>query len=215
VSAAGKTTLARALAAECGAAVVPELDGSGAPPIASAEPWFTERHEERWGEACALRAGAPFVVVDCDPLKGLWYNWMHAEQGWPGVDVVGPLYREAVRRGSLRFPDLYVFLDATESQLWARRDGDPTRTRRGFESHLRKQEPHRRYFAALQSAAPGRVAFVETQDRASLVDRVAALVAALPPEPPNSHTLLERMIGWVRTHAPGAPILSADPPRPR
>ncbi len=64
VSAAGKTTLARALAAEFGAAVVPELDATGAPPAASAEPWFTERHAERWRRACALRAGAPLVVMD-------------------------------------------------------------------------------------------------------------------------------------------------------
>lgn len=211
MSAVGKTSLARALAAEYGAAVVPELDGTGAPPIASAEPWFTERHVERWGEACALRDGVPFVVMDCDPLKGLWYNWMHAEQGWPGVDVVGPLYREQVRRGSLGFPDLYLFLEAPESQLWARRDGDPTRTRRGFESHLRKLEPHRRYFAALQAAAPGRVAFLDTHDRASLPGRVADLAAALPAGPPDSHTLLDRMIDWVRTHAPGPPAASAGP----
>jgi thymidylate kinase len=208
MSAVGKTTLARALAAEYGAAVVPELDGSGAPPISSAEPWFTERHSEQWLRACALRAGAPFVVIDCDVLQGLWYNWMHADQGWPGVDVVGPLYREHVRRGSLAFPDLYVFLDATEAQLWARRDGDPTRTRRGFASHLRTLSAHRRYFAALQEAAPGRVAFVDTQGRTTLVDRVAALIPALPSGPPDSHDLLERMIAWVRTHAPDAP---ADP----
>jgi len=213
VSAVGKTTLARALAAERGAAVVPELDGSNAPPITSAEPWFTERHVERWRQACALRAGAALVVMDCDPLKGLWYNWMHAEQGWPGVDVVGPLYRDRVRRGALAFPDLYLFLEADEARLWARRDGDPTRTRAGFESHLRKLEPHRRYFTALQAAAPERVAFVDTRDRASLADRVASLVAALPSGPPDSHNLLERMIEWVRTHAPGPSAASTDPHR--
>jgi len=208
VSAVGKSTLARALAAERGAAIVPELDGSGAPPIESAEPWFTERHAERWMRACALRAGAPFVAIDCDVLKGLWYNWMHADEGWPGVDVVGPLCREHVRGGSLAFPDLYVFLDASEARLWARRDGDPTRTRGGFASHLRTRAAHRRYFAALQAAAPGRVAFVDTEDRSTLVDRVAALVPALSSGPPDSHDLLERMIAWVRTHAPDAP---ADP----
>jgi thymidylate kinase len=210
MSAVGKTTLARALAAERGAAVVPELDASGAPPISSAEPWFTERHSEQWLRACALRAAAPLVVIDCDVLKGLWYNWMHADEGWPGVDVVGPLFREHVRRGSLAFPDLYVFLDASEAQLWARRDGDPTRTRRGFESHLRARAAHRRYFAALQEAAPGRVAFVDTHDRTTLVDRVAALVPALPSGPPDSHDLLERMIAWVRTHAPDAPAGPRD-----
>lgn len=202
-SAAGKTTLAAALAAAHGAAVVPELAAPGMPPVAEAEPWFTDRHAEQWLQACALRAGAPLVVMDGDPLKGLWYNWMHAGEGWPGVDVVGPLYRERIHRGELGFPHLYVYLDATEAQARARKEGDATRRRGGFEKHVRKLEPQRRYFAALRAAAPERVAFLKTEDRASLADRVASLAAALPGGPPDSIHLLDIMIHWVRANGPG------------
>ena len=201
-SAAGKTTLARALAAALGAAVVPELNAAGAPPPASAEPWFADRHARQWRRARDAASAAPLVVMDCDPLKGLWYNWMHAEEGWPGVDVVGPLYRARIERGALAFPDLYVFLDATEAQLWTRRDGDPTRSRRGFPKHVLKLAPHRRYFAAFAAAAPGRVAFLDTSDRSSLIDRVRALLATLPATPSDSLHLLAAMTAWVRAHAP-------------
>lgn len=126
-SAAGKTSLAGALAITFGASIVPELDASGAPPISSAEPWFTQAHVRRWREALRLSGEAPFVIIDCDPLKGLWYNWMHAGEGWPQIDVVGALYREQFRCGELDFPDLYVFLDATEATLWARRRILPAR----------------------------------------------------------------------------------------
>jgi deoxyadenosine/deoxycytidine kinase len=43
-SAVGKITLAAALARECGAVVVPELDASGAPAVGRSAAWFVERH---------------------------------------------------------------------------------------------------------------------------------------------------------------------------
>ena len=201
-SAAGKTTLARALEASLGAAVIPELDAAGAPPPERAEPWFSDRHAEQWCQARALRAGSPVVVIDGDPLKGLWYNWMHADEGWPGVDVVGTLCAERIQAGTLGFPDLYVYLDATEAQLRARRAGDPTRRRRGFEKHVRTLVAQRRYFAALSEAAPGRVAFLDTGDRTSLTSRAHALVAALPAERPESLRILEAMTRWLGEHRP-------------
>ena len=201
-SAVGKTSLAGALAATFGAAIVPELDTSGAPPAASAEPWFTQAHVRRWREALHLSGEAPFVVIDCDPLKGLWYNWMHAEEGWPRIDTVGTLYREQYRCDALDFPDLYIFLDATEAALWARRNADPTRSRRGFQKHVRHLNSHRRYFRALQAAAPSRVRFLETTDQASLPARVHGLIETLPIADGDSQALLEIMILWIDHHAP-------------
>ena len=189
--------------------IVPELDATGAPPIESAEPWFTDRHAELWRRARALAATAPYVVMDGDPMKGLWYNWMHAEAGWPQPDVLGPLYRARVVRGELGFPDLYVYLDASDAQLRARKEGDATRKRRGFEGNVRMVEPQRRYFEALRAAAPRRVAILDTGDRESLPGRVDALLAALPPEPPRSDELLEAMIEWVGGHPP-PPVSGAD-----
>ena len=203
-SAVGKTTLAAALARECGAAVVPELDASGAPPIAESAAWFAERSAERWRRARKRAAGAPFAVLDGDPFKGLWYNWIYADAGWQGVDEVAPLYRAHLRRGTLAFPDLYVVPLATEAQLRQRRAGDPTRRRRSFELNLRMLVPQRRYFQALHAAAPERVALLDSADRDTLVARVLVAIGRLPPDPPDSARLLEHMVAWVRAHAPGA-----------
>ncbi|HEX5869476.1 MAG TPA: hypothetical protein VFY65_03610 [Longimicrobium sp.] len=209
VSAVGKTTLAAALARQAGAAVIPELDGSGAPPVAESAAWFVDAHAAQWRQARALAVRAPLVVMDCDPLKGLWFNWVFAEHGWPGIDVQGPLYRAHLRRGTMAFPDLYVVLQATDGQLRARRAGDPTRTRRNHEMHLRLAAPQRRYFQALQAADPPRVLLLDTSDRDALVDAVLAAVQALPPEPPDSMRLLEHMVDWVAAHTQDA----ADSPR--
>ena len=199
-SAAGKTTLARALHAEHAAAVIPELVAADAPPPPQAEPWFSDRHAERWGEARAAARVAPFAVIDCDPLKGLWYNWMHAHVGWPSVDTVEPLYRSHMERGGLAFPDLYIYLDATAAQLRQRRADDPTRQRRGFGKNVSTIYAQRAYFSALADVDPGRVAIVDTSARATLVDRVMALLRKPPSPGADDLTLLGTMARWVREH---------------
>ncbi|WP_420125900.1 hypothetical protein [Longimicrobium sp.] len=201
-SAVGKTTLAAALARRTGAAVIPELDASGAPPAAESAAWFVDAHAAEWRRARALAGEAPLVVKDCDPFKGLWFNWVFADQDWPGIDVQVPLHRARVDAGTLAFPDLYVVLLATEAQLRARRAGDPTRTRSNHEMHLRLIRPQRRYFEALQAADPPRVLLLDTTERERLVDRVLAAVAALPPGPPDSARLFDLMARWVATHDP-------------
>jgi len=201
-SAVGKTTLAAALADECGAAVVPELEASGAPPTGLSAEWFVERHAAQWKLARELASGAPFAVLDGDPFKGLWYNWVYAYEGWDGVETVVPLYRARIEEGALAFPDLYVALTATAEELRRRRSGDPTRSRRNFEKHLALVAPLRRYFSALREAAPARVALIETNDRDSLVNRVREALHRLPPSPPDSLRLLERMAGWLASHPP-------------
>ncbi|HWS89631.1 MAG TPA: hypothetical protein VN282_21855 [Pyrinomonadaceae bacterium] len=201
-SAVGKSTLAAALARGRGAAVVPELDAAGAPPVGRSSAWFVERHAGQWRLARELAARAPFAVLDGDPFKGLWYNWVYAAEGWEGVETVAPLYRAQVERGALAFPDLYVALTATEEELRRRRALDASRSRRNFEKHLRLAGPLRRYFGELSGAAPGRVAIVETNRRDELVGRVSEAVRGLPPGAPDSLRLLDHMAGWLRSHPP-------------
>ncbi|HEX8282306.1 MAG TPA: hypothetical protein VF588_03085 [Pyrinomonadaceae bacterium] len=203
-SAVGKTSLAGALARVCGAAVVPELDASGAPALGRSAAWFVGRHAEQYRLARTLAARSVFAVLDGDPFKGLWYNWAYAEEGWEGVDAVAPLYRAEIEAGALAFPDLYVALTASEGQLRERRAGDPTRSRRNFEKHLLLAGPLRRYFGALREAAPERVAVVETLERGELVGRVVGALERLPPGPPDSLRLLDHMAGWLRSHSPAA-----------
>jgi hypothetical protein len=163
-----------------------------------------------WGLARARAADSALVVLDGDPLKGLWYNWVFAEDGWPGPAVVAPLYRTYVQRGALGVPDLYVVLHATEAQLRARRAGDPSRRRSGFEKHLRLLAPMDRYFRALGAAAPGRVLFLDTTERDVLAGRVRAALAARPAASADALDaldalhVLDAMDAWVRAHAPAA-----------
>lgn len=204
-SAVGKTTLAAALAQEASAVVVPELDAGGAPPPPDSARWFAERTAERWSRAASAAARAPLVVLDGDPLKGLWYNWIFASEGWPGVDVVGPLLRERVERGELALPDLYVVLAAPEAGLRARRADDAGRARRNFETHLRLVAPQRRWFAALGEVAPSRVLWLDTTEermRRRLPGMVLAALERLPDAPPDSRHLLEHMIAWTASHVP-------------
>lgn len=196
-SAVGKTTLAEALARVCGAAVVPELDASGAPPVGRSAAWFVERHAEQWRLARGLAAAAPFAVLDGDPFKGLWYNRVYADEGWEGVETVAPLYRAQVEAGALAFPDLYVALTATEYELRRHRAGDPSRTRRNFEKHLRLAGPLLDYFREMRAVAPARVAVVETGPEGSLVERVTEALGSLPPGPPDSLRLLDHMTRWL------------------
>ncbi len=94
--------------------------------------------------------------------KGLWYNWVYSADGWPGLEIVAPLYRSHLEHGTIAVPDLYVVLTATEAQLRQRKANDSGRRRRRFEKHLRLIEAQRRYFSALQEVAPGRVLIVDT-----------------------------------------------------
>ena len=184
---------------------MPELDANGAPPPSQAEPWFSERHAKQWQRAHELALTAPFTVMDGDPLKGLWYNWMHGEDGWPGIEVIEPRYRSQIESGALGFPSLYVYLDATEAQLRQRRTDDPTRQRRGFENNIRTLDAQRRYFAALGAADPGRVAFVDTSSGSSLDERVMALVRNAPKHGGDQIALLRVIAQWVRMHTPFDP----------
>ena len=146
---------------------------------------------------------APLVVMDCDNMKGLWYNWMHAAEGWPGIDVVEPLYRERMERGVLDFPDVYIYLDATESELRQRRADDRSRQRRAFEKHVRTLDAQRRYFAALDAVDPGRVVFVDTADRGSVTDRFGELRRGPRSNAADSLELLAGISRWLRENAPG------------
>ena len=201
-SAVGKSTLTATLAAATGAAAVPELDAGAAPPVAESAAWFVDHHASLWRRARALAADAPLVVLDGDPFKGLWYNWIYAADGWPGVDVVAPLYRARIREGLLAFPDLYVALEANEATLRARRSGDATRRRRGFEKHLALVEPMRRWFAALAGHAPGLVLRLETEGRSSdeLAGAVRGTLERAERRPVDSLQLLAAMEEWVRAN---------------
>lgn len=203
-SAVGKTTLASELArAFGGAEIVAELS-SGQGPNEDTARWFMEQHVARWHRAHALASHAPFVILDGDPFKGLWYNWIYTANGWPSVEATAEAYREHIRRGTLAFPDLYVLLHATETQLRLRRSSDPTRTRRNFEKHLALIGPQRRYFETMNEASPGRVLFLETTDRDTLIFAINDAITALGSDRIDNVQLLETLVVWL--HSQDTPV---------
>src|SRR5262245_19984025 len=203
-SAVGKTTLAAALARECGAAVIQELDSSEMPAITESAAWFMDRHAALWQQARARASSSSFVVLDGDPFKGLWYNWVYSADGWPGLEIVAPLYLSHLERGTIAVPDLYVVLTATEAQLRQRKANDSGRRRRRFEKHLRLIEAQRRYFSALQEVAPGRVVIVDTTIQSVLVGLVLEAMRGVPSNPADSVRLFEHMAQWVGSSSPEA-----------
>ncbi|MDF1505332.1 hypothetical protein, partial [Roseisolibacter sp. H3M3-2] len=168
----------------------------------AAAAWFVARDAARWPRAAALAHEAPLVALDGDPFKALCYGWIDADDGRPAPSAALPPLRYAVDRGALEFPDLGDLLGAPEAELRARRAGDPTRTRRHFETHLRLVAPQRRYFVALREAMPGRVVLLPTDDRDGLPRAVRDALAALPPGAPDHARLLAHAAAWMAAHAP-------------
>jgi len=181
---------------------VPELKLADVPRIADSGQWFAEQHSALWQVARIYAASGSLVVLDGDPLKALWFNWVYATDGWPAVKFIAPYYRSQLREQALGFPDLYVILETTEADLRRRRAEDATRTRRNFEQNLRLVEPQRRYFVALQSLDPRRVVFVDSSHPRDLVDKISLVLGQLQPSDTDGGWLLDQMIAWVSSNTP-------------
>lgn len=199
-SAVGKTTLVAALASSMSGQVVPELDTLDAPPRSESAGWFADQSSRRWLEARALAAGTHAVLLDGDPFKGLWYNAVFRNDGWPDPRVTAALYRERMENDSLEWPDLYLALDADETELTKRRAADPTRRRRRFESHLRLLAPLREYFHALAERLPGRVLQLDTTHLSPgpVADKARQLIARSQRHAQTPRAaLVEELANWV------------------
>ena len=200
-SAVGKTTLVAALAVSMQGEVVPEVDTLDAPPRREAAGWFVDQSSRRWQDARALAAGTQAVLLDGDPFKGLWYNAVFRGDGWPDPKLVAALYRERIENDRLAWPDLYLALDADETELTKRRAADPTRRRRRFESHLRLLAPLREYFGALAERLPGRVLHLDTTQLGpdAVANKARQLIARSDPhvETPRA-ALVEELANWMR-----------------
>jgi len=201
-SAVGKTTTAAALAASGDVYVVAETNVLFARPAEETPTWYLERQVERWTMATLATDHFPLVVLDGDPFQPLWYNAAYGYRGLQSLDVLEGFYRRHVARGTLGFPDRYVLLGASESQLRAQKAGDRTRGRRHFKQHLEFIDLQRRYFEHMERRAPGRVRFVE----AARVEARAAAVrdgVRAAPTVPTPLTLFDALIAWLRAHPLG------------
>lgn len=160
-SGAGKTTWCRTHGGRF--ALLEELpDHSTVPrePEAAARFWV-ERNVARWQEVLRREQRDGLVVVDVDPFK-LHYVWTLWRTG-QAPELEWDLQREASRKafsaGEYALADLYLVSDIDETTLRARRDADTTRTRGGFERHVRLRDSLLHWYRAIDALEPGRVRF--------------------------------------------------------
>ncbi|PZQ17418.1 MAG: hypothetical protein DI564_06335 [Rhodanobacter denitrificans] len=197
ISAAGKTAWCRRHAAD---RCVPETGPIAGAPDRDADPHAAARfwaaaNARRWQAALALERTSGYAVCDTDPLKlhyvwSLWRIGAATEAQWRAECAAA---REQIAARRLGFADRYYVRAIDTDQARRQRDGDPTRTRRNFDLHLRLQAPLMAWYETLARVLPGRVQFdwpdageLEADSAAApdplryALDRFDALVAALP-----------------------------------
>lgn len=134
---------------------------AGVPDGEAAALFWADRNEERWRTALAVERATGLAVCDTDPLK-LHYVWTLWRIGAaPERDWLAQLAaaRRSFAAGRIGFANAYCVRRIDPAQARRRRDGDPTRTRRNFDLHVRLQAPLLAWYAAIDAVLPGRVRF--------------------------------------------------------
>jgi hypothetical protein len=160
-SGAGKTTWCRAHAgANALLEALPDHATVPTEPHAAAKFWV-ERNVARWREVREREARDGLVVVDTDPFK-LHYVWTLFQTGQASAlqwTMQRDVARDAFASGRQALADLFLVSDIDDATLRARRDADPTRTRRNFERHVRLRDALLRWYRAIDRLESGRVVF--------------------------------------------------------
>ena len=160
-SGAGKTTWCRTHAgAQALLEALPDHATVPSEPRAAARFWV-ERNVARWDEVLAREARDGLVVVDTDPFK-LHYVWTLYRTGQIGEGewtMQRDAAREAFAAGRYALADLFLVSNVDDATLRARRDADPSRTRRNFERHVLLRDALLRWYGAIDRLEPGRVVF--------------------------------------------------------
>ena len=129
-------------------------------PEAAARFWV-ERNIARWQEVLAREARDGLVVVDTDPFK-LHFVWTLFRSGQISeIDwtMQRDVARDAVAAGRYALADVFLVSDVDDATLRARREADPSRTRRNFERHVLLRDSLLRWYSAIDRLEPGRVVF--------------------------------------------------------
>jgi hypothetical protein len=160
-SGAGKTTWCRTHGGAY--ALLEELpDHAMVPtdPQAAARFWV-ERNVARWRDVLECEARDGLVVVDTDPFKlhYVWSLWRTGRATKVDWELQRDAARDAFAEGRYALADIFLVADIDEQTLRARRDADPTRTRRNFDVHVRLREATLAWYRAIDRFEPGRVLF--------------------------------------------------------
>jgi hypothetical protein len=160
-SGAGKTTWSRTHGGRFALLeALPDHSTVPSEPEAQARFWV-DRNVARWRDVLAREREDGLVVVDVDPFKlhYVWTLWRTGQASTREWELQREASRAAFSAGDYALADVYLVSDIDEATLRARREADTTRTRGGFERHVRLREPLLRWYRAIDDLEPGRVRF--------------------------------------------------------
>lgn len=92
-SAAGKSTLATALAEALDGVVIREANELFERPAAEPEDWYLNQQVERWRLATAASESGRIAILDGDVFQPQWYEWAHGFQTYQPLTSLARFYR--------------------------------------------------------------------------------------------------------------------------
>lgn len=199
-SAVGKTTTCAALVEYNNAFVVPEVNALFERPAQAPADWYLERQVERWEIAQKHATNDRLVILDGDIFQPLWYNWSFGFAEYQPLSVLSAFYRPRIEAGLIGFPDHYVHLFVDVNALRLRKEADQTRSRRGFDSHLRLLQTQPRYFEMLSSLMPGKVHSVEAKSVETNLHHISECSAMPVPTVMTSLEIFDEIAEWLQTN---------------
>ncbi|UVI32741.1 AAA family ATPase [Paenibacillus spongiae] len=200
-SAVGKTKLCRSIEAEFAAYTVQETIVEPIPGCSPAEEAIHYLNQEvhRWQISEEMERKHPLVLLDTDPFKSLWFNKAFGYMNCMGLQELDIFFGPLVAAGELRFPDLYILLDADEHELQRRKEQDSHRERHEFEWVSLANEMRRRYYRQINHLLPGSVWFIHAIDADATVREVCRRIPILKPGK-LSYDNYASMIRWLAVH---------------
>lgn len=192
-SGVGKTTLCAALKDAFN--IVPEVNLLFERTGDESKLWYYGRQIDRY-QRC-VNAGEK-SILDGDVFQPIWYNWVC---GYPTNfatrEATHRFYVDALRRGMIRFPDLYIIFHCELDELRRRKEADITRRRRNFEKHLKIIEPLKTYYRFLDKATELRLEFIEYTDVETVRGKVLSIIKSHPIKEIDQLKTFEQIEGWI------------------
>jgi thymidylate kinase len=201
-SAAGKTTLSRAIAERTAAGVIGEVWTLFERPSPEPPLWYLERQVDRWRLAAESAAKHGLAILDGDPFQPLWYGWAYRFAEFQSLSTMTSFYREAITAGHLAFPDLYILLAVAEPVLHERKRGDASRSRRNFAKHVSLLHYQPRYFAAMNAVRPGLAHVLDASAPAATLAEIVISLIGPQHKATDSLALFQQLADWLKMTVP-------------
>lgn len=174
-SAVGKTTACRVLEERPLFDRVPEVNELFARPKNEPRYWYLECQVKRWKIAKKISESARIALLDGDPFQAIWYNWVYPKEGRLPLNDILAFYEEKILQGDIEFPQKYILLKTSLSNLKTRKGFDATRKRRGFDKHLKCIGPQQQYFTKMNTFSEGLVSFIESDSSRNVASKISAM----------------------------------------